>query len=722
MLPDDVLMAIWKQLPLAARLARNRLLYAFQLWNHGPGLLWHYLCKLDACQVPTWLTALRQAFDWAHQVDPQNFPDAVHVQTCEQIQTWLSQHVEDGPRLVHRMVAQYLAQQHALALVRTWHERLYSIAEDMGVTFQATPDPQPSAPVCGPCCDLCGLQFGSSQQLSTHLWTAHQVISDERAYMDSAVCRACQFCYWTPARLQQHLHYSRRFADGCFAQLTWNCSPAKNPVRFGLPDHLRGHHRVPRVQVASVPVSPDSWFQTRLEADAHLNSLWSSWSLPARLDRDLVQHLATWVPSLITVGSATSDALPDDLLHELLTWIDAPATEHDRHVRAWAVFEWRHKVYLAAHFPEVPRLHLARLMTAIDEVIEAIPICQLLLWQRRMDNAYIPDAPHPPAPVVRWVKEPIPYWTPIQLEWLATAAMRQVISMPSPQGVPVHVDDDGSLLCGVKIDVLSLDTAVCPRTGNLAAGPNFDRILNLAKCGLFTASIAGPPCETWSAVRNVPAPPDSSRRFPRPLRTASQPWCLAGRTPRESHQTSVGSSLMGHTWMIETPIVLHGGAAVKEHPAPPADSSYASVWRVPTHEELLMRMPGAFEHVIEQWKFDAQGVKPTTLRALGCGDPQIFSRALFEHADQTLARPLQGLVGRDQQGSWRTSRAKEYPTRLCRAMSWALIRSLCRRLDSEGFSPASFSLSQGDREWLAEAQLAAATTATRDTWLPDFQG
>eukprot|EP00438_Fugacium_kawagutii_P028787 Skav211402 [mRNA] locus=scaffold1528:200522:205297:- [translate_table: standard] len=748
MLPDDLLLAMWKLPPMSVRLARSRMLYAFQLWEHGPPLLWDYLRTLDTLKVPTWLTALRHALSWAHDVEPSYFPEASAVDTAATLFQWIGEHCHDGPRRTHRMVSQYLAQQHALALVRGWHKRLYDIAEDLGVTFHSRPT-APALVVDRPhLCDRCGTSFPSLQKLRVHQWMTHQMISDERSLIDSNTCRACGFCYWTPVRLQQHLHHSRRHPDGCFAQLTWNCQPSRVPADFVLPPHLQGHHRVPRVP-RDLP-RPASWFTSRAQAEDHLQRLWEEWNLPTHLDLTTVHAVATWMPQLLTPSSATTDASIDESLTQIMEWLDGPEEEAVCHTRAWALFKWRHTIYEADKFVALVGARLATWIDELDMILEALPIGQLLCWQKRMQEAWLPVLEPPLGRPALTDKEPIPYWTKHQTAWLQQTVMRTVEALPDCTGIPVVVDEDGNFTMyflhlysgrrrrgdchdwlsafgplvfgGVRVVTLSLDTAICPVTGNLADGANFERVLSFAKRGMITATLSGPPCETWSAVRNVPAPPNASRRFPRPLRTAANPWCLPDRTPRETLQTAVGSSLMGHTWLVETSVVLHGGASVKEHPAPAVCPDFASVWRVPTHQDFVMQMPAAHQHVIEQWLFAAKGVKPTTLRTLGCGDPAIFEKALYEHADRTLSRPVLGLVGKDSNGGWKTSKAKEYPVRLCRAMSWALLQSLRQRLEAESFRPVHLILDQSDREWLLTAQTAATRTGVRDTWLPDYQG
>jgi hypothetical protein len=84
--------------------------------------------------------------------------------------------------------------------------------------------------------------FDQPQKLQAHMWMAHQIISDERKFVFSGTCLACKMCFWSAARLQQHLRLSRRHAGGCFEQLTWRYAPLKTACAAAVPEDLRGLH------------------------------------------------------------------------------------------------------------------------------------------------------------------------------------------------------------------------------------------------------------------------------------------------------------------------------------------------------------------------------------------------------------------------------------------------------------------------------------------------
>lgn len=84
------------------------------------------------------------------------------------------------------------------------------------------------------------------------------------------------------------------------------------------------------------------------------------------------------------------------------------------------------------------------------------------------------------------------------------------------------------------------------------------------------------PSLRWSAARHLEPPAHLALRWPRPLRSADQPWEL----------------LMLSNVHIELEIVLHDGAAIMEHSAPHSEEAYASVLKnLPTACSLSSGLP-----------------------------------------------------------------------------------------------------------------------------------
>ena len=207
------------------------------------------------------------------------------------------------------------------------------------------------------------------------------------------------------------------------------------------------------------------------------------------------------------------------------------------------------------------------------------------------------------------------------------------------------------ILPDVQVRVISVDTAVDPILGDLSPGSNFQSLLSLARRGAFGASLTGP-----SAARHLPVADDDHGPRPRPLRSSAEPWGLAALRCSEIRQVHVGSVLMLNSWSVETAVILAGGLSTMEHPAPNDDPLKASVWRMSSHAQLLMSLPFAQQHVIEQWRYGSAGIKPTTLRTINHGPFDRVERTLRDTQLPAAIRPRQVLAGIDPlTGQYRTA-------------------------------------------------------------------
>jgi hypothetical protein len=199
-------------------------------------------------------------------------------------------------------------------------------------------------------------------------------------------------------------------------------------------------------------------------------------------------------------------------------------------------------------------------------------------------------------------------------------------------------------------------------------------------------------------------------RGPRPLRLAEALWGLDHLTHPELAQIFVGNSLLLKGMFMACLVTLHGGATFLEHPAVPFAEEMASIWRTALMK-MLLRRPGAlFRKVtIEQWRFGAPGIKPTTLLYSNCDLPA----ALTACTVPGLSRPETLLIGKDCAGRFRTAAAKEYPAALNKGFACALRPLLATRVAAACGTPM-------DEPWGHE--LAVDTSSTEyGHIMPDYQ-
>ena len=262
------------------------------------------------------------------------------------------------------------------------------------------------------------------------------------------------------------------------------------------------------------------------------------------------------------------------------------------------------------------------------------------------------------------------------------------------------------------VRVLSVDTAVND-VFNVHDPKLWHFLLDVAAAGRVLGLLLGPPCETWTSARHHQQLDEHGHavRGPRPLRAASELWGMAHLTISELAQVYTGNCLLLKGLLLACVTTFNGGATFLEHPAVPYDETFPSIWRTGLIKLLLRFSHGPFRKTtIEQWKYGAPSVKPTTL--------------LYSNADLTgalelcrlrgLVRPAVQLIGKNKEGQYHTAAAKEYPAALNRSFAEAL-RSLFSSLVARAHAPGDI-----EHYGLELAQLAASTEYG-GAMQPDYQ-
>lgn len=198
-------------------------------------------------------------------------------------------------------------------------------------------------------------------------------------------------------------------------------------------------------------------------------------------------------------------------------------------------------------------------------------------------------------------------------------------------------------------------------------------------CASWTDLGSTPPCETWTAAQHHPHITEDGHqlRGPRPLRSAEDLWGLAHLSCRELAQIYTGNILLLKGVLLACVATFHGGATFLEHAAMPFADEIWSIWRLGL-VRLLHRPPhGPVRRIsTQQWKFGSCGVKPTTFLFSNIFQCKFIAVALDDCCDPEAVRPDQHLIGNNPDGSYRTSKAKEYPPLLNRAFATAIFAAM----------------------------------------------
>lgn len=134
---------------------------------------------------------------------------------------------------------------------------------------------------------------------------------------------------------------------------------------------------------------------------------------------------------------------------------------------------------------------------------------------------------------------------------------------------------------------------------------------------------------------------------------------------------------------------------------------------------MLNSAPSAQRVALQQWRYGAPVVKPTTIRLLGLPPS---AGCMHEQGDATAVKPANFLAGVDDAiGMFRTAQAKEYPSHFCLALTATMLRGLALRRHRDGVALRSVSqLGERDRQWLQNVAKASQEEFASH-FLPDYQ-
>eukprot|EP00438_Fugacium_kawagutii_P016181 Skav225033 [mRNA] locus=scaffold2061:194267:195232:+ [translate_table: standard] len=210
-----------------------------------------------------------------------------------------------------------------------------------------------------------------------------------------------------------------------------------------------------------------------------------------------------------------------------------------------------------------------------------------------------------------------------------------------------------------NVTPICIDLAIDPDAGNVLSDDIWMRLIRARR---VRAAHAGPPCETYTEARWLELP---GQQGPRPLRSATHPWCMPQRREKEVRQCHIGTILFLQAVKLLMLTWAHGGAITLEHPRGPQSAELRwCIWFSAFLRQWLLA-PGVYIVQFLQGPLGQISAKPTTLLV---GRLPGLAARLFA-AYQKGWKATASLGGKDSQGAWKTARAKEYPTALCKVLA-----------------------------------------------------
>lgn len=206
----------------------------------------------------------------------------------------------------------------------------------------------------------------------------------------------------------------------------------------------------------------------------------------------------------------------------------------------------------------------------------------------------------------------------------------------------------GLQICVIALGIVSNNPAhnlLCPKTLAFMLDCIFSRRVR--------AIVAGPPCETWSAVRERALKSGACKV----LRTLIDSWGKKGLRPKQFDQLQIANELLLTALLMTSAVMLAGGTALIEHPAEPRGDESCSIWRLPIVKRIT-QAPCA--EITTVWQGPLGQVSPKPIGLLAIRAPHVQKMAdLFSIRNRVVSAAPQFR----ENGTFGTAILKEYPPR-----------------------------------------------------------
>eukprot|EP00438_Fugacium_kawagutii_P031926 Skav214801 [mRNA] locus=scaffold740:118185:123383:+ [translate_table: standard] len=622
------------QLPSPSTLfRRERLRHLGQLYTCRGTTAWGLLRRdSDWCQV------VRDDFDWVWR----QLHNAVSLGDPRDHWLQWEEILQHSPRYWKRLVAraaEHEALQHAnMYQVRLMHSRVLGELTAHGVvnaSETAAPAPIDTPDVYA--CMCCRRRFKSQGGEGAHFFKVHGKIAPVRYLFNTTRCGGCQKEYYTFGKLRAHLRHS----TACVDRLRQQPAPVEPAPGIGSQEDRALCHR----HGGLLPPLPN--FGPELPGGPH--------------------RLVLTDPVLADLHHGVTDAL---LAVDLSEVEEELRTIIGRHAVSWkqmqetleTVFneisdeDWHtldySKAELAVIFGALRDPHTwAFLQTPSPRVVDEDPLQTIAIMN---DSVAFP-----------WT-----YTGAIPRGFGKHRFVLHAFAGRRRHGDLQHFMDAAYARCPDSyLTVLSVDIINHASYGDLTNTWTQMFWLDAMRQQWVVGVAAGPPCNTWSRAREHQLHDAQGHvcRGPRVLRTLDAIWGLESMGLKEATQVLFGNQLLGFAIAAMYFMVLYGGVGFLEHPAD-LNPEGASIWKLPLLQ-LLLRMPAATFHVVDQGKYGSESRKPTGLLTIRLPALPVALKT-WQICTVVPDRPSTGI---QTDGTFRTSVLKEYPPAFCAALAESFV-------------------------------------------------
>lgn len=650
-----------------------------------------------SCGCKSWWACILEAFDWLRQVAGsteviKDLETLAEPPQIFQMPTTFAADLHRALKVARRTNKHFLQQ---LADLKWADDTQRLILKDGGWHVPSPVDATTDSPPSRVACPECNRYFRDAASLATHRFKAHNVKVAARRFSPTTTCIACGKGFGTRPRLIVHLQYSSRrclpwllMHSAAIDEETANSldeeaalvalQERRSGVRSNLsrlPVNYDGATAVPAVSIE--PIAPQE--RPVMEGIAPIQEAQHTFIAKWR-DVDGVWPLCehTWwlfTDDLIKAMDQCPYECHQSFAGRLTDMIDEVCWRQDDFE---LVLEAQDRLAAVLHSYAPGRKLVRQPLKSKEEVLRGWEkeYGSLPVWMGLRTSSKRPRCGNDSNVLFPSRLAAIEHsWQEEVLDWRPGDQVHRQ-AFPSEVFYLIlfsghrRADDIGSQIWGMDFQgrtvwPICLDMCIDQEEGNLLDA----RIQNLWKGKILDGVVIGmhasPPCETYTEARHLPPPPGCSK--PRPLRSWSFPWCLPGLDGKELRQLTVGNALFFVAIVFASWLLVGGGCASIEHPKGclPSEGRF-TIW-ASTFMRRLCLHDSCFQFTFCQGPLGQVSLKPTTFMLLRLPSFPRHQRRLA-----TFKGPFESLGGQNSDGSWKTSRAKEFPPNLCQAIAEAV--------------------------------------------------
>ena len=598
----------------------------------------------------------------------------------------LAQYVHQHPRALTKLgkwaVKHYQRYLSLWKSFRAFQRQFHDVAAKYGITWH--PKAVSSSLAVDFECSTCQARFATFQALCTHEFKRHSSVNVAQRYAVTNQCRACLKVYASRAQLVHHLKY---FRTGCLLKLVTSVSPLDDTSLQELLQVQREEHQArkrqnrvrqhmpPMVQAAG-PIRPWPWQKALQLALADQRP-------PPSMSEEDKQH---WIDAVLS-------SLAQDEVNEVYAQLVTQPYHGSLAQQLLCAFDALPQELLedkvSAHLDLLDAIHLWQNTFGVSHIMPLRPVAKAtvlasLAQVRVREHDTMPD--NLPMHLRRqiqidkiWLDSSVP----MQLQQQISQDRDLVYHFPEPKPFPcafnpifLYVfsgrrrpgDYEGHLqrllnTHSISGHVLMLDLALSDDR-NVKRPELVQRLVSWFEAGVIGGYLVAPPCETWSEARFLEEP---GFRQPRPLRSHAQPIALPCLTIQELEQLDIANFLLYVAIHLLLLSAVTRTPGIMEHPRAPKDKTRPTIWKLPWVQAMIDAKVMT-RHLVWQAEFGSETPKPTHF---GVVHIRRFQAIMRQHKFAVDWKSLSHLGGRADDGTWKTMRAKEYPSRLNEALACA---------------------------------------------------